>query len=519
MEKKTACVIGLGPAGLVAVKELNAAGFDVVGYDALSRIGGRWSLDPSYATGGVWKEMYWNGERRKCGYSDFPWHGEDYDENDAVEKDLLGLFPHSTEARAYLEAYADHNNLKPLCRLNTRVLLAERDQKTGRWNVTTKSGDDKETTRVFDYLAVCPGRQAKARNQLEGKELANYQGKLMHSSELKSIRAFEGQRVLVVGASASGSDISSHLAREGGCSRVVNSVRRVPYHMDRVSPVNDLSLDDFLAPRLAVWLGRHFPDDVVNRGFKALVLENFPSQLTEEITGSAELVPDKDIRKAGLGLSSDYVSLAKEGKLTVKPAVQSAFGTTVRFADESTEEFDTIICGTGYDVDMSFLDKEVQRRIQYTSPFTGAEEVALYKHTLMPDYDNIAFLGLYNGAGPIYMSFELQARYIAKLWTGSLAYPSERAIKAGVDKFKEYREVGPHHATELSIDVAETIADELKLTPSFLEALLDRRLLTGAVYPCYYRIKDEVESKGKPKNYQKLFDYYMEHPGKAAKEY
>lgn len=518
MTKKTACVIGLGPAGLVATKELKAAGFDVIGYDALSRMGGRWSLDPSYQSG-VWKELYWNGERRKCGFSDFPWHKEDFHNNNNVHEDLFGLFPHNTEAKAYLEAYAEHNHLEPLCQLNTKVLSAERDKKTGCWSVTTECGD-KQETRVFDYLVVCTGRQAKGRNQLKYKEFKNYNGRIMHSIEMKSIHDFKYQRVLVVGASVSGSDISSHLAREGECSRVVNSVRRVPYHMDRVSPVTNLSLDEFLITRLGVWLGRYLPDHFASQAFRAQVLENFPLQLTEEMTGSAALVPDKDIFKAGLGLTSDYVSLVRDGKIKVKPAVQSASELKVTFADGSAEEFDVIICGTGYDVNLSFLDNDVLERIGYTSPFTGAKEVALYKYTLMPEpeYDTIAFLGLYNGAGPIYMCFELQARYIANLWSGAMAYPSEKVLKAGVDEFKKFRESGHHNATELSLVVAETIADELKLSPSFLEAIWDRRLLTAAMYPCYYRTRETIEGKEAAKKHQELFEYYMDHPGKAIKD-
>lgn len=126
-----------------------------------------------------------------------------------------------------MEAYAKHNQLEPSCQLNTKVLSKERDKKTGRWSVATKCGDEQET-RVFDYLVVwvCPGRQAKGRNQLRDKELKNYNGKLMHSIEMKSIRDFKGQRVFMVGAGASGSDISSNLAREGECSKIVNSVRR-----------------------------------------------------------------------------------------------------------------------------------------------------------------------------------------------------------------------------------------------------------------------------------------------------
>ena len=55
-KKLTVCVIGLGPAGLPAMKELKEAGFKVVGYDTLNNVGGRWAQDESYDSG-VWKEL------------------------------------------------------------------------------------------------------------------------------------------------------------------------------------------------------------------------------------------------------------------------------------------------------------------------------------------------------------------------------------------------------------------------------------------------------------------------------
>lgn len=42
MERKTVAVIGLGAAGLVALKNLKEEGFNVVGYERNAYIGGLW---------------------------------------------------------------------------------------------------------------------------------------------------------------------------------------------------------------------------------------------------------------------------------------------------------------------------------------------------------------------------------------------------------------------------------------------------------------------------------------------
>lgn len=92
---KNVAVIGLGSAGLGAVKELKEAGINVTGFDPLSKIGGRWANDPNY-TGGIYQELHLNTTRRATEYSDFPWDREDYIERDDVKEDYLKVFPHYT---------------------------------------------------------------------------------------------------------------------------------------------------------------------------------------------------------------------------------------------------------------------------------------------------------------------------------------------------------------------------------------------------------------------------------------
>ena len=180
---------------------------------------------------------------------------------------------------------------------------------------------------------------------MKDKQLKRFNGKIIHSVEMKSVHDFKGQRVLVVGSSVSGSDISSELARKGKCAKVVNSVRTVPYYVSRVAPGTNLSSDQVMWKRLPCWLSKVLPDSVTSKGMKAEILANYPDQLPDGCAGEG-FIPDPDILKAGVGFTSDYVPCIRQKKLTLKLSVKSASGNQVTFEDGTTEEFDTIIGDT-----------------------------------------------------------------------------------------------------------------------------------------------------------------------------
>ena len=117
--KRSVGVIGLGPAGLATVKELKNAGCfgTIVGFDRCSRAGGRWSLDAEAHDAGIWKELCANPTRRHMEFSAFPWNASD--EYEGHDQAYAGIYPHCTETRAYLEAYARKFNLYPHLQLQT----------------------------------------------------------------------------------------------------------------------------------------------------------------------------------------------------------------------------------------------------------------------------------------------------------------------------------------------------------------------------------------------------------------
>ena len=508
---KTVAVIGLGPAGLATVKELRAIGFEVKGYDRSARVGGRWAQDPRFDTG-VWKELCMNDTRRFLAYSDFEWNKEKLaTRNGDIGEDYAGKYAHHTETTVYLEAYAEHFGLGPSFHLNTTVTAIERLEDNS-WSVTSTTKDKANHQETFDALVVCSGLYSLPRNPIKDTVLKHYTGTVLHSAEFKSAKDFDGKRVLVVGSSISGAEIASVLAREGDCHKVVNSVRLVRYHVSKVSTAKGMPVDEIMFQRLPIWLNRYLPDSITSKGMKSTVLAAYPKQLTSEMTGGMQ-PPDPDIRKAGLTLAVDYVETVEAGKLVVKPGLSKAEGKKITFEDGSSEEFDAVVCATGYDCDLSFLPPHVQDKVCYEIPGYGAKEVALYNFTLVPDIENLAFAGILNLVGAAFVASEMQARYIAAVWGGKVPRASSEQMETGVAAYKAFREACPNNRATLSTQVTEDLGDELGLTPSTLDAIWNAKTqLVGALLPCFYRTNSTVEGPEAARQAKELLEYYLANP-------
>lgn len=503
---KTVGIIGMGPSGLAAIKELKEAGFNVKGFDQHSRIGGRWSLEQG--TGGVYKELCLNISKRNMAFSDFPWENIQGEE---VLPAYAGLFPHNTEVSAYLYAYAKHNQLLEHIQLDTQVIKIDGGENGSSWTIVTKgSKDPKEETHQFDAICICSGLFAKPKNPLKDF-FKSFTGSVKHSAEVRSVKNYTGQRVLVVGSDISGTDMCCSLASYGDCARVVNTIRRVPYYTNKLSPVSNKAVDEVLGIRLPAWLTRVLPDSISIQGLKSVILQEWPNQPTKDLTAGLE--QESDLGRSGFSLSTDFVDQLKAGKIHIKPELASVEGKKITFKDGTSEEFDAVICATGYEIDLGFLPQEIQDQVHHTNPFSGTKSVKLYKHTLVPGMDTLAFAGFFHNAGGHFPMAEMQARYIAATFSGKVPRPAENKLQAGADAVETFRAKCPFNQYDSSTIVCESLGDELGVTPSLWQAFWSpKKLLFSPVYSCYYRTNPAVEGKEKADRFSKLFEEFIANP-------
>mmetsp|Transcript_56370 Transcript_56370/g.65852 ORF Transcript_56370/g.65852 Transcript_56370/m.65852 type:complete len:545 (+) Transcript_56370:130-1764(+) len=512
---KSVCVVGLGPAGITAVKELREKGFDVTGYDAGKRIGGRWTLDWDISEHGAWEELQFNQARHVNEFSDFPWRKKDYASVKGVKDDRYGYYPHSSEVVHYLQAYADHFDIMDSMVLNTNVLHIEHGQESNanEWIVHTRDTQSNTTSqKTFQYLVVAQGRYRQSHNPLiepnGNSPLEHYSGTILHASQFKSVGMAKQKRVLVIGSSVSGCDIAGSIARDGEAAIVHHSVRHVPYVLNHLTDRGAIT-DEAMFSRLIIWLTTYLPTMISNKGLQAAIGDEFATQVTAAASKSESLVPHADIAKAGVSYAYNWVETLHEGKFTLKPAIRTSTDRTVTFEDGSTEDYDLIICATGYSMDLTILPPDVTDAIQFTHPYYQQTEVALYKWTLVPNRPTLAFCGAGHLIGAPFPCFEMNSRWIANLFadmtsetdqtTHTNAHPqnpglttcnrpSETQIAKGVATFQTYRKSSPSHNYDMAIAVTEAMADEMGLAPSKLTTLFNpKRLLLSYPYASYYR--------------------------------
>jgi dimethylaniline monooxygenase (N-oxide forming) len=505
---KTFAVVGAGPAGLAAMKELKEAGFEVTAFDRSASIGGRWSLTPNR---GVWKELCLNTNRQLLSFSDFEWKEAYYQGH---EKAYGGVFPHCTEVKQYLEDYAKHFDIMDCIQLDTEVLSVEQINDKQGWKIVTQRAG-KSMNHEFDYCIICSGIYGKPSNPLK-EVFSSFSGKVIHSQDFSTSEGYEGKQVLVIGSSISASEISGALVDGGKCKSLVNSLRHMPYHVELVNEKTQKPADDLLFNRLPVWLGKVLPDYITTKGLKATVLDLWPDQLTHAEDGIA---PDTDIRTANICADRHYVQYAKAGKIRVKPCpVASVEGKQVTFEDGTKQDFDVVIMATGYDIDLSFLPSELREKVLFTNTMTGKQDLALYKLMLTPQVENLAFGGLIYNVGPHFPMAEMQARYIAAIFSGKIPRPTKEKLEASIEQSKIHRSACSLNNSDVYPVFCDSIGDELGVTPTFAEGIWNpTKLILGPNYPCNYRRNPKIEGEEKANKCQKLYDTYMSNPLMASK--
>ena len=147
-------IIGGGPSGLCAARELRQLGIDCVLIDRLPQLGGRWARS-SHSF--CYDSLRSNISREMLGLSDFPVPAEYPD------------YPSRAQVLAYLHAFASAHQIDELARLGYEVELAtllEPERSDSPWRIRARPLDEQpgaELDEIFDALLVCTGPYAKPR--------------------------------------------------------------------------------------------------------------------------------------------------------------------------------------------------------------------------------------------------------------------------------------------------------------------------------------------------------------------
>jgi dimethylaniline monooxygenase (N-oxide forming) len=458
--QRRVAIIGSGPAGLVAAKYLKEHGFEPIIFEQADDIGGQWNV--RCPSSGIWPTMVTNTSRLLTCFSDLS------------HRPKTALFLTNEEILSYLHRYADRYGLFSHLRLSARVELIERSMSDGTWKIRFRSNGSEPKTETFPYVVVSSGRFNKPFiPAVPGLDSFSGSGGMIHSLHYKEPAGFRGRRVLVAGCAISALEIASDLAMLGA-ARIVSTFRRQRYVVQKL--VAGVPTDALAFTRFAALTGEVTPKEIVGKTMQEYVLRTFGSP---EQFGAFE--PAGDFATVGRALSQHYLPLVAEGRIVVKPWIEKIAGQIVQFTDGSSEEFDAIVFGTGFDLSLPFLSPEIRRSLDL-----DAKHIDLYKHTFHPDWPGLGFVGLYEQTGPYFIPLELQARWITYVWGKILQGPSPKEMWEGIAAYRSKRG-GPQLQSMHTISLM--FAREADVEPDLSQQLtLARALLFGPLTSVSFRL-------------------------------
>lgn len=408
------CIVGAGPSGLAAVKNVIEQGlFNVCVFEKNAQLGGNWVFDENNNHSSVYETTHIISSKRWSEFDDYPMPTEYPD------------YPSHAQLLAYFRGYADHFGLAQYIRFNTSVLKITQNS-VNKWQVVFEDNTGIQE-QIFDYVLIANGHHW---DPVTPTYPGDFSGEVLHSHQYKKASAFAGKKVLVVGGGNSACDLAVEISRIAPQTCI--SMRR-GYH---IFPkfVFGKPTDEAVAKIqwIPAWLRQKLITLVV-RGLQG----RYPKyNLMKPDCGPLETHPT---------INSELLYFIRHGKIKTRPGIERLSGKTVHFTDGSMDEFDTLILATGYQISFPFFEKS-------TIDFSNATQIPLYRKMMHPDYDSLYFIGLCQPQGCIWPLADYQSKIAARIIAGSLHRPERLHQKIANELNKPHYRFLPNKRHALEVD-------------------------------------------------------------------
>lgn len=305
-------VVGAGPAGVSMALSLRDRGLRPLLIDRAGEVGSSWR--------GRYDKLKLNTCKQ---FSHLP--GRPYPKGTPV-------FPTRDQVVEHLATHAREDGIE--IRLNTEVCRIDR-RREGWWLHTTTGPIG------CSHVVVATGYEHTPRIP-NWPGLDGFTGQLLHSSGYRNPAAYQGKRVLVVGAGSSAMEIVHDVAT-GGAAKAWLAVRTTPNIMLRSLPGGLPS--DFIATPLF-----HAPvrlaDAVAAFGRRVSIGSLAAFGLPTPTEGA--FARGNRLGRAPAIVDKEVVQAIRDGAFEVVPTVERLDGGNVRLVDGRRLRPDAIICATGY---------------------------------------------------------------------------------------------------------------------------------------------------------------------------
>lgn len=407
------CVIGAGPCGITAAKNLIQQGLtNFTVFEKNSQLGGNWVYDERNQHSSIYETTHIISSKYLSEYEDYPMPA-DYPD-----------YPSHTQLLTYFNDYAQHFGVNNFIRFNTTVEQVTRGD-DHKWRVVyhDEAGVHEE---VFDHLLVANGHHW---DPLMPTYPGKFNGEVLHSHQYKKSEPFKNKRVLVVGGGNSACDVAVETARVSTktCISMRNGQHIFPKFI--LGKATDIAFAK--VSWMPLWCKQYFAAFVI--------------RLLQGRYGKYKLKkPDSKPLAIHPTINSELLYFIRHGKIFPRDGIERFDGNDVYFVDGSHESFDVVIFATGYKISFPFFSNEL---IDYSE----RRHIPLYRKMLYPEFENLYFIGLFQPQGCIWPLADYQAKIAASMIKGTLRSPANLAkkIEKEVRKSGKLYKQSTRHALEV----------------------------------------------------------------------
>ncbi len=408
---KRICVVGAGPAGLVATKTLRQAGLEVDCLEASSTIGGHWVLDNPNGRSAAYESLETNTTHAMSRLSDFEMPAE------------WPPFPRHDQVREWFESYVDHFGFRDRIHVGAEVRSARALEPSG-FRVEIRDDAGRVEEREYAALLACTGSYWDRRMpELPG----DFEGDLLHAQQYRAPGRpidVRGRRVVVVGIGNTGCELACEVAA-AGAEAVFLSARGGTWIMPKTvegRPMADSApmmhpLDPVPAPLRAL------PEAWRRRLFARLASRTFHQRFGPRMERLQALglppPPPSPLEKRAT-ICDPLLDALESGAVVARPRIERLEGKEVLFADGGRERADLVICATGYRLRYPYLDSELVD--------TRDDDLELFLGTMHPRRHDLFIVGVSRPTGAFWPIAEMHAKLAAALLSGRYALPRQREI-------------------------------------------------------------------------------------------
>ncbi|KIY01693.1 uncharacterized protein Z520_01831 [Fonsecaea multimorphosa CBS 102226] len=447
---KRVVIVGAGPCGLVALKEMIESGHEAVLLERSGRLGG------VFASATAYPNLHLTISNWAMAFSDFP--------------DPTRLhYSTAAEYLHYLHEYARHFDLERHIRYHAEVRSAILES-DGQWSLeiqnNSQTGPEQEQEQSTFYLQADALIVATGSNGLPNARpagLSGFEGRVIHSSEYDE--AFKQEvsekklRVLVVGGGESGADIAAELGelspnvtvwlRRPVCVgprylNKKNEMEQVQANMTVDFPANGF-LEAATTNRMSAAQNVYTYGVFRRLLWRTPVLNGTLSRMSLASTASAFVRNDQ---ATYVTKNQRMCEALHDGKIevVVAPSI-SARGRRCEFplADDGQtqrREFDVVVLCTGFRVEFPWIHLPEKQQIPLSS-----NPRSWYLHCFPEGLGHCLFFVGYARPhqGGVPVMAEMLSRYIALLLRGERQLPADYSARAQRDAAasREYYSLSP----------------------------------------------------------------------------